>query len=122
MFKPDPPLPHNLHPPHPRLSCITFGFLWLSPILNILQKRYTSRRGPGGCSPTLHRATSVVSSMYNTAGAMIKRPLRYNFVDHPSVPIFFYARFHCKTLRDRVMRGLGYGSRIERSVVSSRLT
>ena len=48
--------------------------------------------------------------------------LRYNFVDHPSVPIFFYARFHCKTLRDRVMRGLGYGSRIERSVVSSRLT
>ena len=34
----------------------------------------------------------------------------------------FYARFHCKTLRDRVMRGLGYGSHIERSVVSSCLT
>ena len=44
------------------------------------------------------------------------RTLRCNFVDHPSVPVFFYARFHCKTLCDRVMRGLGYGSHIERSI------
>ena len=51
-------------------------------------------------------------------------PLRYNFVEHPSAPICFYARFYCKPLRDRVtrMRGLGYGSDIEPSVVSSRLT
>ena len=48
--------------------------------------------------------------------------LRYNCVDHPSTPILFNAHFHCKTLRDRVMRGLGYGSHIERSAVSSRLT
>ena len=44
---------------------------------------------------------------------------RYNFVDHPAAPISFYARFHCKSLRGRVMRGLGFGhgAHIERSVV-----
>ena len=55
------------------------------------------------------------------AVALTMLSLRYNFVDHPSVPIFVYARFYCKTLRGRVMRGLGYGSHIERSVASSRL-
>ena len=49
-----------------------------------------------------------------------KQPPRYNFVDHPSVPIFFYARFHCKTLRGRALRGLGYGPHTDRSDVSSR--
>ena len=40
----------------------------------------------------------------------------------PRNQIRFGSGTHCKSLRDRVMRGLGYGSHIERSVVSSRLT
>ena len=68
------------------------------------------------------RSTPAPASTSSWAPLNPAPPLRYNFVDHPSAPIVFYAHFHCKTLRDRAMRGLGYGSHIERSVVSSRIT
>jgi hypothetical protein len=77
--------------------------------------------GPPNFSPSMLCGSNFLQRLLKNDDTP-QSPLRYNFVDHPSVPIFFYARFHCKTLRDRVMRGLGYGSRIERSVVSSRLT
>ena len=48
--------------------------------------------------------------------------LTTRLADHPSVPMFFYARFHCKTLRGRAMRGLGCDPHIEQGAVSSRLT
>ena len=40
--------------------------------------------------------------------------LSYSSAGHPPVSIFFYARFHCRTLRGRGVMGLGYGPHIGR--------
>ena len=77
------------------------------------------RGGSRGIPAGALRAPATKRPLSNTgAGPVV---LWCSFVHHRSVPIFLYARFHCKTLRGRVMRGLGYGSHIERGAVPSRL-